>query len=196
MRGRGKRLGKVVCRPIEKRGSYIEINHHLPDTTVKLKLYNITLHQKKYKEDRVVDFSDIMWDQYKYVTRTARNKAVTLRDVMSCIHVLSKKVFGKYFVDQKKTHRLDKSKKSNKLQKIVCYNYVTNEILLSCFIQMAWWGDKDADDFHPEIVEKYKIKGRIQQDKAAALLRIPTTEKCIPTAPVVYKVDTAANFEE
>ena len=172
------------------------VNHHLPDTTAKLKLYNITLHQKQYKEDRVVDFDDVMWGQFKFITRTARNKATTLRDVLSCIHVLSKKLFGKYFTDQKKTHRQEKSKKSKKLRKIMCYNYVTDESLLSCFIQMAWWGDKDADDFHPEIVEKYKIKGRIQQDKAAALLCIPTTVMRIVNAPVVHKVETAAIFEE
>jgi len=158
-----------------------------------------------------VDFTDIMWAQFKFITRTARNKATTLREVMSCIHVLSKKLFGKYFVDQRKTDRQEKSKKSKKLRKIVCYNYVTNESLLSCFIQMAWWGDKHADDFHPEIVDKYKIKGRIQQDKAAALLRIPTTVKgriqqdkaAAPTtvrrtanAPVEHRVDMAAIFEE
>jgi len=52
--------------------------------------------------------------------------------------------------------------------------------------------------------DKYKIKARIQQDKAAALLRIPTTVMRtvnapvmrIVNSPVVHKVDTAAIFEE
>jgi len=59
------------------------------------------------------------------------------------------------------------------------------------FTEMAWWGDKDADDFHPEIVAKYKIKARIQKDQQAAILCIPSTVG----DTVVYKVDTAAIFE-
>ena len=52
-----------------------------------------------------------------------------------------------------------------------------DESLLLCFTRMAWWGEKDADDFHPESVDMYKIKGRTQQDKAAALLPFSKNNK-------------------
>ena len=72
---------------------------------------------------------------------------------------------------------------------------MTNESLLLCFIEMAWWGDKDADDFHPDIVAKYKIKARIQKNQQAAILCIPSTVSDTVKLPVVYKVDIAAIFE-
>jgi len=70
------------------------VNQHLPHTTTKLEVFNLTLHQKHYKEENAVDFADIMWDQLKFITRTARNKPETLRWCMNCIYVLSKKYSG------------------------------------------------------------------------------------------------------
>ena len=58
---------------------------------------------------------------------------------------------------------------------------MTDESLLHCFIDMAYWGDKDVNDFHPDIVTKYKIKERIKQDFQAMVL------KTVPTAPHVVK---------
>jgi len=83
----------------------------------------------------------------------------------------------------------------NKETKITWHNYVTNHSLLLCFIEMAWWGDKDAADFHPDIVAKYEIKTRIQKDQKAAFLCIPSTMSDAMKVPVVFKVDTAAIFE-
>ena len=170
------------------------VNQHLPHTTTKLEVFNLTLHQKNYKEEKYVDFADIMWEQFKSIIRTNKKKPETLRECIKYIYALSKKIFGKYFTDQRKTDRIAKSKRNKKI-KITCYNYVTNESLLLCFIEMACWGDKDADDFHPDIVAKYKIKARIQKDQQAAILCIPSTVSDTVKVPVVYKVDTAAIFE-
>ena len=157
------------------------VNQNLPRKTQKLKVFNMTLHQKQYKEDRVVKINETLWNHFKFITRTARNKPKTIRDCVSCVYLLSKKLFGKWFTDQKKTVRLQRSKSTNKKQKISCYNYVTDESLLHCFIDMAYWGDKDVNDFHPDIVTKYKIKERIKQDFQAMVL------KTVPTAPHVVK---------
>jgi hypothetical protein len=110
------------------------------------------------------------------------------------MYALSKNIFGKYFTDQKKKVRMAKSKR-NKETKITCHNYVTNHSLLLCFIEMAWWGDKDAADFHLDIVAKYEIKTQIQKDQKAAFLCIPSTMSDAMKVPVVFKVDTAAIFE-
>jgi len=171
------------------------VNLYLPEDTPKLEVFNITLHQKQYKEDLVVDIEESMWDHYKFITRTARNKPKTLKGCVKCIYVLSKKIFGKWFSDERKTVRLQISKSTKKKRKISCYNYVTDESLLHCFIDMAYWGDKDVKNFHPYIVTKYKIKERIEEDFRAMVSNTAASVPVVVIDSHAFNVDLNDIFQ-
>jgi hypothetical protein len=171
------------------------VNQYLPKETRKLEVFNMTLHQKQYKEDLVVYIKESTWDHFKFITKTAKNKPKTLKDCVRCVYMLSKKIFGKWFSDERKTKRFVISKKTKKKTMIVCYNYVTDESLLNCFIDMAYWGDKDVNDFHPDIVIKYKIRERIERDiQAIHLNTAPSVPNVVKDAHA-FKVDLKDIFQ-
>jgi len=59
---------------------------------------------------------------------------------------------------------------------------------LLCFIDMAYWGDKDVNDFHPEIVAKYKIQTRIESDQTASKTYQPSALTQIESPCEVFSV--------
>jgi len=93
------------------------------------------------------------------------------------------------FSDERKTKRFVITKKTKKKKMIVCYNYVTDESLLHCFIDMAYWGDKDVKNFHPYIVTKYKIKERIEEDFRAMVSNTAASVPVVVIDSHAFNVD-------
>ena len=79
---------------------------------------------------------------------------------MTCIFGLSQELFGKRFTKKTQTSKSsDKSKKH--------YNYTTDEGVLKVCIELAEWSRRTLADIKPEIVQRYKLERRKENDTTA-----------------------------
>ena len=124
-----------------------------------LKPYDLTLKQPMYDEDDEIKISDDMWNYYKFLhKRSTKLRPTTRKALMTCIFGLSQELFGNKFTKKTKTNKAtDKSKNH--------YNYITDEAVVKICIEMADWSRRSLADIKPEIVERYNLQQRKEDDK-------------------------------
>jgi len=149
--------------------------------SMRLKVYDITLHQKRYKEYKKIVIADSVWDEYISKHNTGKEKPNTRKELMGAIFSLSEKVFGSHSTNKKKTDRRNHSKKYGAKKRVPCYNYACNPAFLSVHVGLADWSKRDLLDIEPAVVAAYGLKQRQQCDHDTAG---PCTVRKCPLCPL------------
>jgi len=134
------------------------LNQNMPPG-VYLKPYDLTIRQRKYNEDVVLDIPDHMWDQYKRRPDCVSDRPTTRKTVLECIFALSRGLFGNKYTVRKVTKRriggVD----------VICHNYSSDLLALRAFVHLANWTDCELEDFEPDVVAAYDLAKRRQKKK-------------------------------
>ena len=121
---------------------------------VLLKPYDLTLQQSQYDENKAVELTDGLWQQYRHHKRTTKTKPVTCKHLMTYIYFLAKDIFGCRFIIQTET-----SKNGHR-----CYNYSTDKSIVTVAIALMNWRLQNMDEIHDEIVERHNLQERKRID--------------------------------
>jgi hypothetical protein len=123
---------------------------------VQLKPHDLTLRQSDYDEDNPVEVSDQLWKLYRHHKRTRKTeKPQTRRDLMMCIYLLAKELFGSRFISRSETSKDGKK----------CYNFRTDEQTVGTTIILMNWNQRELGSIDQEIVQKYDLERRKVMDQ-------------------------------